>query len=98
MKLDQVCFRTNHLSPSWTLDAYRQVGGYQVLEVGQKGCNHCYHQGCCTDQQKLCQDYEYDGQPNPGDFHAREVKKCEHEDKNNKLFERILKDDQHREK
>ena len=32
MKLDQVCFRTNHLSPSWTLDAYRQVGGYQVLE------------------------------------------------------------------
>lgn len=32
MKLDQVCFRTNHLSPSWTLDAYRQVGGYEVLE------------------------------------------------------------------
>jgi NADH-quinone oxidoreductase subunit F len=32
MKLDQVCFRTSHLSPSWTLDAYRQVGGYQVLE------------------------------------------------------------------
>jgi len=32
MMLDQVCFRTNHLSPSWTLDAYRQVGGYQVLE------------------------------------------------------------------
>ena len=32
MKLDQVCFRTNYLSPSWTLDAYRQVGGYQVLE------------------------------------------------------------------
>lgn len=32
MKLDQVCFRTSHLSPSWTLEAYRQVGGYQVLE------------------------------------------------------------------
>jgi NADH-quinone oxidoreductase subunit F len=32
MKLDQICFRTAHLSPSWTLDAYRQVGGYQVLE------------------------------------------------------------------
>ncbi len=32
MKLDQVCFRTSHLSPSWNLDAYRQVGGYQVLE------------------------------------------------------------------
>lgn len=32
MKLDQVCFRTSHLSPSWTLDSYRQVGGYQVLE------------------------------------------------------------------
>jgi len=32
MKLDQICFRTSHLSPSWTLDAYRQVGGYQVLE------------------------------------------------------------------
>ena len=32
MKLDQVCFRTSHLSPSWTLDAYRQVGGYKVLE------------------------------------------------------------------
>lgn len=32
MKLDQVCFRTSHLSPSWTLDAYREVGGYTVLE------------------------------------------------------------------
>ncbi|WP_438970820.1 NADH-quinone oxidoreductase subunit NuoF [Methylophaga sp.] len=32
MKLDQICFRTSHLSPSWTLDAYREVGGYQVLE------------------------------------------------------------------
>lgn len=32
MKLDQVCFRTSHLEQSWTLDAYRQVGGYQVLE------------------------------------------------------------------
>lgn len=32
MKLDQVCFRTSHLSPSWTLETYRQVGGYQVLE------------------------------------------------------------------
>ncbi len=32
MKLDQVCFRTSHLPQSWTLDAYRQVGGYQVLE------------------------------------------------------------------
>lgn len=32
MKLDQICFRTSHLTPSWTLDAYRQVGGYQVLE------------------------------------------------------------------
>jgi NADH-quinone oxidoreductase subunit F len=32
MELNQVCFRTAHLSPSWTLDAYRQVGGYTVLE------------------------------------------------------------------
>jgi NADH-quinone oxidoreductase subunit F len=32
MKLDQICFRTSHLTPSWTLDAYRQVGGYQALE------------------------------------------------------------------
>jgi NADH-quinone oxidoreductase subunit F len=32
MELDQVCFRTSHLSPSWTLEAYTQVGGYQVLE------------------------------------------------------------------
>ncbi|KKN14619.1 hypothetical protein LCGC14_0994350, partial [marine sediment metagenome] len=32
MKLDQVCFRTRHLSPSWSLDSYRKVGGYQVLE------------------------------------------------------------------
>lgn len=32
MKLDQVCFRTSHLMPSWTLEAYRSVGGYQVLE------------------------------------------------------------------
>lgn len=32
MKLDQVCFRTSHLPQSWTLDSYRQVGGYQVLE------------------------------------------------------------------
>ncbi|MBD3635103.1 MAG: NADH-quinone oxidoreductase subunit NuoF, partial [Methylophaga sp.] len=32
MKLDQVCFRTSHLTPSWTLEAYRSVGGYQVLE------------------------------------------------------------------
>lgn len=32
MKLDQVCFRTSHLPQPWTLDAYRQVGGYQVLE------------------------------------------------------------------
>jgi NADH-quinone oxidoreductase subunit F len=32
MELDQICFRTSHLTPSWTLDAYRQVGGYQVLE------------------------------------------------------------------
>jgi NADH-quinone oxidoreductase subunit F len=32
MKLDQVCFRTSHLTPSWTMEAYRSVGGYQVLE------------------------------------------------------------------
>lgn len=32
MKLDQVCFRTSHLPQPWTLEAYRQVGGYQVLE------------------------------------------------------------------
>ena len=32
MMLDQVCFRTSHLSPSWTLSAYQSVGGYQVLE------------------------------------------------------------------
>jgi len=32
MKLDQICFRTSHLEQPWTLDAYRQVGGYQVLE------------------------------------------------------------------
>lgn len=32
MKLDQICFRTAHLEQPWTLDAYRQVGGYQVLE------------------------------------------------------------------
>ena len=33
MKLDQICFRTSHLEQSWTLDAYCQVGGYQVLET-----------------------------------------------------------------
>ncbi|MCX4188501.1 NADH-quinone oxidoreductase subunit NuoF [Methylophaga sp. OBS4] len=32
MQLDQICFRTSHLSPSWTLQTYRQVGGYKVLE------------------------------------------------------------------
>ncbi|MTI63101.1 NADH-quinone oxidoreductase subunit NuoF [Methylophaga sp.] len=32
MKLDQVCFRTSHLTPSWTMESYRSVGGYQVLE------------------------------------------------------------------
>jgi NADH-quinone oxidoreductase subunit F len=32
MKLNQVCLRTMHLTPSWTLDAYRSIGGYQVLE------------------------------------------------------------------
>jgi NADH-quinone oxidoreductase subunit F len=32
MQLDQICFRTSHLSPSWTLESYRQVGGYKVLE------------------------------------------------------------------
>ena len=32
MKLDQVCFRTRHLDEPWTLESYRSVGGYQVLE------------------------------------------------------------------
>ena len=29
---NEVCFRTLHLENSWTLDAYRSVGGYSVLE------------------------------------------------------------------
>jgi len=32
LKLDQVCFRTRHLDESWTLESYRSVGGYEVLE------------------------------------------------------------------
>lgn len=32
IKLNQVCFRTFHLEESWTLDAYRSVGGYKMLE------------------------------------------------------------------
>jgi len=29
-ELNQVCYRTFHLDPSWTLDAYESVGGYKV--------------------------------------------------------------------
>jgi NADH-quinone oxidoreductase subunit F len=32
MLLDQVCFRTRHLYEPWTLESYRSVGGYEVLE------------------------------------------------------------------
>ncbi|NOQ94902.1 MAG: NADH-quinone oxidoreductase subunit F, partial [Methylophaga sp.] len=32
MKLNQVCFRTRHLDEPWTLESYRSVGGYEVLE------------------------------------------------------------------
>ena len=32
MKLDQICFRTRHLDEPWTLESYRSVGGYEVLE------------------------------------------------------------------
>jgi NADH-quinone oxidoreductase subunit F len=32
MKLNQVCFRTRHLEQPWTLESYKSVGGYQVLE------------------------------------------------------------------
>lgn len=33
MELDQICFRTSHLPTPWTLESYRQVGGYQALET-----------------------------------------------------------------
>ncbi len=33
MELDQICFRTSHLPTPWTLESYRQVGGYQALEA-----------------------------------------------------------------
>jgi NADH-quinone oxidoreductase subunit F len=32
MLLDQVCFRTRHLYQPWTMESYRSVGGYEVLE------------------------------------------------------------------
>mgnify|MGYP000261655942 FL=1 len=32
MLLDQVCFRTRHLYQPWTMESYRSVGGYDVLE------------------------------------------------------------------
>ncbi len=32
MKLNQVCFRTRHLDQPWSLQSYRSVGGYKVLE------------------------------------------------------------------
>nr|WP_092992285.1 NADH-quinone oxidoreductase subunit NuoF [Thiohalomonas denitrificans] len=32
MKTNQICFRTLHLENAWTLEAYKSVGGYQVLE------------------------------------------------------------------
>lgn len=31
-QVNQVCFRTRHLKEPWTLSAYREVGGYRVLE------------------------------------------------------------------
>lgn len=30
--VNEVCFRTLHLDEPWTLESYRKVGGYQVLE------------------------------------------------------------------
>ncbi|MDH5357637.1 MAG: NADH-quinone oxidoreductase subunit NuoF [Gammaproteobacteria bacterium] len=32
MQLNQVCFRTLHLDQPWTMESYRSVGGYEVLE------------------------------------------------------------------
>ena len=32
MLLDQICFRTRHLYQPWTMESYRSVGGYEVLE------------------------------------------------------------------
>lgn len=32
IELNQVCYRTLHLENSWSLEAYRSVGGYQVWE------------------------------------------------------------------
>lgn len=32
MQLDQVCFRTMHLDQPWSMDSYRSVGGYEMLE------------------------------------------------------------------
>jgi len=32
MELNQVCFRTRHLEQPWSLQAYKSVGGYKVLE------------------------------------------------------------------
>jgi len=32
LNLDQVCFRTRHLAEPWTLESYKSLGGYAVLE------------------------------------------------------------------
>ncbi|MAY17138.1 MAG: NADH-quinone oxidoreductase subunit F [Methylophaga sp.] len=32
MQLNQVCFRTMHLDQPWSMESYRSVGGYQMLE------------------------------------------------------------------
>ena len=32
MQQNQVCFRTMHLDQPWSMEAYRSVGGYEVLE------------------------------------------------------------------
>ena len=32
MELDQICFRTRHLAEPWTMESYRSVGGYDMLE------------------------------------------------------------------
>lgn len=32
LNLDQICFRTRHLAEPWSLESYRSVGGYEVLE------------------------------------------------------------------